>query len=238
MRHLIFGGRSPIALAVSKQLIKSGSEVHLVTRSIDTQIQDVANDLRVSHLHECDLHDSQRATALAIQVDGMAKGLNGIAFLHRYRSDIQNPIGQYAVEVYTPYQILESLAKVPRLNELAVVLTSSPAATGVVSDQNFQYHASKAATEQLVRFASVRFAKNKLRTNGINPGALVFKERAAEFYKNNPQILEEAENSIPLGRVAQVSDVASVVTFLLSEASSFINGQIINVDGGLSSISH
>ena len=238
MRYLIFGGRSPIALAVSKQLIKSGSEVHLVTRSIDTQIQAVAKDLQVSQLHECDLHDSQKAITLAIQVNGMAKGLNGIAFLHRYRGDKQNPIEQYAVEVYTPYQILESLAKVSRLHELSVVLTSSPAATSVVSDQNFQYHASKAATEQLVRFASVRFAKDKLRTNGVNPGALVFKERAAEFYKNNPQILETAVKSIPLGRIAQVSDIASVVMFLLSESSSFINGQIINVDGGLSNITH
>lgn len=234
MRHLIFGGRSPIALAISKLLIENGSEVHLATRSIDTQLRDVANELKISHLHECDLHDSQSAVALATQVDGMTNGLNGIAFLHRYRSDKQDPIEQYAVEVYTPYQILESLANAHRSVELTAVLTSSPAATSVVSDQNFQYHASKAATEQLIRFASVRFAKNKLRTNGINPGAFVFKERATEYYENNPQILEIAENAVPLGRIATVDEIARVVVFLMSESSSFINGQILNIDGGRS----
>ena len=173
-----------------------------------------------------------------MKVDGIAKDLNGVGFFHRYRSLKPNPIEQYAVEVYSPFLILESLAPVLRPNELAIVLTSSPAATGVVADQDFQYHASKAATEQLVRFASVRFARNKLRTNGVNPGAFVFKDRAAQFYIDNPQVLETAKNSNPLGRIASVDEVAAVAMFLLSGSSSFINGQIINVDGGLSNINH
>jgi 3-oxoacyl-[acyl-carrier protein] reductase len=140
------------------------------------------------------------------------------------------------VEVLTPFQILETLSKVVRVSELAVVLTSSPAATKVVPDQDFQYHASKAATEQLIRFASVRFAKNMIRTNGINPGSFVYKERAANFYKSNPQILIDAESSIPLGRMATVDDVAEVVYFLLSKKSSYINGEIINLHGGKSNL--
>ncbi len=238
MSVLIFGGRSPIALELCKQLRDTSREVHLVTRKIDPEIQKIASQLKISMLHQCDLLNSMATIDFVSKVDQQVNGLRGIVFLHRYRSKIHDPSAQYAVEVYTPYQILESLAKVSRLNELSVVLTSSPAATSVVSDQNFQYHASKAATEQLVRFASVRFAINKLRTNGINPGALIFKERASEFYKDNPHILETAVNSIPLGRIAQVSDIASVVMFLLSESSSFINGQIIKVDAGLSNISH
>ena len=238
MTTLVFGGRSPIALALCKQLRDNSREVHLVTRKIDPEIQKITSQLNISALHQCDLLNPMAAIDFVSKVDQQVNGLRGIVFLHRYRSKIHDPFAQYAVEVHTPHQILESLAKVSRLNELSVVLTSSPAATSVVSDQNFQYHASKAATEQLVRFASVRFAKDKLRTNGVNPGALVFKERAAEFYKNNPQILETAVNSIPLGRIAQVSDIASVVMFLLSESSSFINGQIISVDGGLSNITH
>lgn len=236
MRYLIFGGRSPIALAICKQLIEIGNEVHLVTRSIDHEIQAVADDLKVSHLHECNLNDSQAAIALTLKVNGLPRGLNGIAFLHRYRNSEPDPFEQYAVEVYTPYQILESLSRVSRQSELAIVFTTSPAATKVVPDQDFQYHASKAATGQLIRFASVRFANQMLRTNGVNPGSFVFKKRAAEFYKNSPQVLEIAEKSIPLGRIATVDEVAAVAVFLLSESSSFVNGQTINVDGGLSNI--
>ena len=236
MRYLIFGGRSPIALALCKQLIETGQNVHLVTRQINSEIQAIASLLKIEHLHECDLQDSQRAIALASEIDALVKGLDGIAFLHRYRSNQPKPLDQYAVEVFAPFKILESLANATRQKELAVVLTSSPAAMRVVEDQDFQYHASKSATEQLVRFASVRFAKSKLRTNGINPGSFVFKERAAEFYKDNPQVLETAKNSNPLGRIASVDEVAAVAMFLLSKSSSFINGQIINVDGGYSNI--
>lgn len=45
MRYLIFGGRSPIALTVCKQLIEIGNEVHLVTRSIDNEIMGIADEL-------------------------------------------------------------------------------------------------------------------------------------------------------------------------------------------------
>ena len=232
MTYLVFGGRSPIALALCKQLIDSGREVHLVTREVDAEIQAIATRLKISALYQCNLFDTESAINLATKIDQKVNHLSGIAFLHRYREGKSSPIDQYVVEVLTPFKILESLAKVSRDNELAVVLTSSPAATKVVSDQDFQYHASKASIEQLVRFSSVRFAENKFRTNGINPGTYVYKERASDFYRENPEVLKMAERLIPLGRMASVDEIAAVVMFLLGEQSSFINGTIITVDGG------
>ena len=236
MWYLIFGGRSPIALALCKQLIETGQNVHLVTRSSDSEMKKTARELKIDHLHECDLQESHRAIALVSEIDAQVEGLDGIAFLHRYRSNQPKPLDQYTVEVYTPFQILESLANATRQKELAVVLTSSPAAMRVVEDQDFQYHASKSATEQLVRFASVRFAESKLRTNGINPGSFVYKERAAKFYDDNPESVKIAKSSVPLGRMATVEEIASVAMFLLGPSSSYINGEIINIDGGYSNI--
>ena len=232
MSVLVFGGRSPIALALCKQLIDSGLEVHLVTRKVDAEIQTIATRLKISSLHQCNLLDTESAINLVTKIDQKVNHLSGIAFLHRYRESKSSPIDQYVVEVLTPFKILESLAKVFRDNELAVVLTSSPAATQVVADQDFQYHASKAAIEQLVRFSSVRFAERKLRTNGINPGTYVYKERASDFYRENPEILKTAEKLIPLGRLATVDEIAAVTMFLLGKQSSFVNGAIITVDGG------
>ena len=232
MSVLVFGGRSPIALALCKQLIENGRQVHLVTREVDAEIQAIASKLKISALHQCNLLDTESAINLVTKIDQEVNLLSGIAFLHRYREIKSNSIDQYVVEVLTPFKILESLAKVSRDEELAVVLTSSPAATKVVSDQDFQYHASKAAIEQLVRFSSVRFAENKLRTNGVNPGTYVYKERAANFYRENPDVLKAAEKLIPLGRLASVDEIAAVTMFLLGKQSSFINGAIIKVDGG------
>ena len=75
-----------------------------------------------------------------------------------------------------------------------------------------------------------------MRVNGINPGSFVYKERAADFYKQNPAVIEAVKQSVPLGRMANVEEIASVASFLLSESSSYINGEIINIDGGISNL--
>ena len=233
---LIFGGRSPIALSVCDQLVKSGAKVHLATRKIDENIQKISRKLQIEELHEIDLRDTEISRSRVRSIVEANAELTGLAFIHRYRELNFSASEQHAVEVLSPFQIIEDLSQVSRTQELSVVLTTSPAADRIVSDQSFYYHASKAATNQIVRYSAVNFAKSKLRTNGVNPGTFVFKDRAAEYYKQNPQIVAQAEQSVPLGRMASVSEIASVFLFLLSPASSFVNGQIINVDGGISSL--
>ena len=154
--------------------------------------------------------------------------------MHRYRSQTSNPLKQYEVEVYTPYEIIEALTSRNRSKQLAIVIFTSPASHHVVGDQDFQYHASKAALSQLVRFGSVHFPANNLRINGVSPGSFIFKQRAAEFYAKNPEIVARANNLIPLSRMGTVSEIASVAAFLLADTSSYMNGQILEIDGGLS----
>jgi len=233
---LIFGGRSPIALSVCDQLVKSGAKVHLATRKIDDEIQKISRKLQIEELHEIDLRDTEISRSRVKSIVEANAELTGLAFIHRYRELSFSASEQHAVEVLSPFQIIEDLSKMSRTQELAIVLTTPAAADHVVSDQSFYFHASKAATNQIVRYSAVNFAKNKLRTNGVNPGTFVFKDRAAEYYKQNQQIVAQAEQSVPLGRMASVSEIASVFLFLLSPASSFVNGQIINVDGGISSL--
>ncbi len=236
MSALVYGGRSPIALEMCRQLAGAGHEVHLVTRVRDEAIVALAKENGCSEVHECNLEDSTKSIELALKIDSQVGGLDAVAFAHRYRSDISAPLKQYSVEVYTPYEILEALARQNRAEECAVVLLTSPAAHSVVGDQDFQYHASKAALSQLVRFGSVRLVSQNLRINGLSPGSFIFKQRAADFYTKNPQIVDRAEKLIPLSRMGTVEEIASVALFLLSEQSNYMNGQILEVDGGLSNI--
>lgn len=234
MAALVYGGRSPIALALCEQLAASGQEVHLVTRHRDEVIVKLASDHNCKHVHECDLEDAKKSIALALEIDSKVDGLDAVAFVHRYRTAISNPVKQYEVEVYTPYEIIDALASQSRDKQCAVVLTTSPAARNIVGDQDFQYHASKAALSQLVRFGAVRFASKNLRVNGVSPGSFVFKQRAADFYTKNPEVVARANRLIPLARMGTVTEIASVASFLLSDKSSYMNGQILEVDGGLS----
>ena len=234
MAALVYGGRSPIALALCEQLADSGQEVHLITRNRDEAIVNLASEHHCEHVHQCDLEDAKVSIALALEIDDKVGGLEAVAFVHRYRNQTSNPLKQYEVEVYTPYEIIEALAERSRNKQCSVVLTTSPAARNIVGDQDFQYHASKAALSQLVRFGAVRFAANNLRINGVSPGSFIFKQRAAEFYAKNPDVVARANQLIPLARMGTVTEVANVAAFLLSDKSSYINGQILEVDGGLS----
>jgi len=235
MAALVYGGKSPIALAVCSQLSREGHSVHLVTRQLDAEIQRLGLESGCAQVHGCDLTDGAQSVALAERIDEEEEGLRAVAFVHRYRG-VDDPESQYSVEVLTPYRILEALYKRSRKTECAVVLTTSPAARSVLLDQGFQYHASKAAISELVRYGSVRFADNNVRVNGVSPGSFVFKERAANFYAENPEILELVEQVVPLSRMAVVDEIASVVAFLLGDQSRYVNGQIIEVDGGISCV--
>ena len=236
MSALVYGGRSPIALEICRQLAGAGHDVHLVTRTRDDAINRLAKENNCFEVHECDLEDSAKSIELAAKIDSQVGGLDAVVFAHRYRSEVSVPLRQYAVEVYTPFEILEALAARTRENECIVLLVTSPGAHLVLADQNFQYHASKAALSQLVRFGSVRFASRKIRINGLSPGSFIFKQRAADFYSKNPQIVDRANKLIPLSRMGTVDEIASVAHFLLSKQSSYLNGQILEVDGGLSTL--
>jgi len=233
---LIYGGRSPIAIALCRELAESGYAVHLVSRTRDKEVVELAKRIGCADVVECDLENTDESARLALSIDSTANDLDAVAFVHRYRDPNPDPLRQFVVEVLTPYKILEALAERNRKTECSVVITTSPAANRVVGDQDFFYHASKAALTQLVRYGSVKFAPRNIRVNGISPSSFVFKQRAANFYKENPQIVKRANELIPLGRMGEVDEMAKAMAFLLGSDASYISGQIIEVDGSLSNL--
>ena len=58
------------------------------------------------------------------------------------------------------------------------------------------------------------------------------------YYEDSPKLNALYQKIIPLGRMCTTEDVANVISFLCSEKAAFVNGQNIDVDGGLSAVSH
>jgi len=95
------------------------------------------------------------------------------------------------------------------------------------------YCIAKAGVVMLTRVLAMELASDKIRVNDIAPGAV--KTELNESLWKDPKTLEwmEEEAGIPLGYAAQPSDIAGAALFLASDASSYITGTTIVVDGGV-----
>lgn len=93
------------------------------------------------------------------------------------------------------------------------------------------YTASKGAIANLTKGMAVDWAKHGINVNGIAPG--FFKTELNEALVANPEFSSWLEKRTPMGRWAEVEELVGASVFLASGASSFVTGQIIYVDGGM-----
>jgi len=89
------------------------------------------------------------------------------------------------------------------------------------------YGAGKAGVIQLTKYLAVYLAKYGIRVNCISPGAF-----PSEYVKKNKDFIKKLEEKIPLGRIGNPKELKGATIFLLSEASSYITGHNLIVDGG------
>lgn len=94
------------------------------------------------------------------------------------------------------------------------------------------YSISKAGVVMLTQLLAADLARYNIRVNAIGPGMV--KTGFSEPMWGNPDMLKALESQIPLGRLAEPEEIMSVALFLASDASSYITGQTIYVDGGSS----
>ena len=111
----------------------------------------------------------------------------------------------------------------------SIVVTSSTNATYVESNLA-HYNASKGGVEALIRSAALELAWHGIRVNGIAPSMV--KTRAA-FMTSDTTGAPEYLKRVPMGRFADPPEIAAAVAFLASGQASYITGQTLILDGGL-----
>jgi len=113
----------------------------------------------------------------------------------------------------------------------AIVTTTSP--DGFKSNQKYgPYCASKAGVISLTKTLALECAPLKIRVNTVAPGETNTPMGGNEMYGWDQKLIEEHEQLIPMGRFAEPEDIAKVVLFLVTDASLYITGDMILVDGG------
>jgi enoyl-[acyl-carrier protein] reductase III len=91
---------------------------------------------------------------------------------------------------------------------------------------------SKAALEALTRYLAVELAGKNIIVNAVSGG--VVDTEALKHFPNRDELLAEAQQKTPAGRMVEIDDMVNAIMFLLSDGSSMIRGQTIIVDGGVS----
>jgi 3-oxoacyl-[acyl-carrier protein] reductase len=124
-------------------------------------------------------------------------------------------------------------AKLKKSNDCSIV-TFSTVAAKIGMPYHASIAASKAAVEGFTKSIAAEFANINIRANCIAPS--LTDTTLAKALLSTPEKQDASAKRHPLGRIGEPKDIASMAKFLLSDDASWITGQVLHVDGGISSI--
>jgi NAD(P)-dependent dehydrogenase (short-subunit alcohol dehydrogenase family) len=114
----------------------------------------------------------------------------------------------------------------------SIINIASTTGLKVIGKKSSCYAIAKAGETMLTRGLAWDLGIYNIRVNCISPGP-INKTEMARFIWSDPEILKEKQAVLPLGRMGEPSEIANVALFLASDASSYITGHTVVVDGGL-----
>ena len=120
----------------------------------------------------------------------------------------------------------------PYLNDNGGVVFISSGTTRFCLPGYSVYSSLKGAVEVFTKYVAKEFGNRGIRANIVAPGAIETDFNNAAI-RNNPQVKSFIASQTPLGRVGMADDIGSVVAFLCTEDAKWINGQRIEVSGGI-----
>jgi 3-oxoacyl-[acyl-carrier protein] reductase len=235
-RVVVTGGARGMGRAHGAALSAAGASVVLVDIDADevastakelsragTEVSAVPGDITV------------RGTAEAI-IDAAATTLGGLDILVHNAGLMYSLTGLadtddadfrrlFAVNVDAPVFLTRAALPLLKASRYGRVIFISSQWGQVPDGHSYGYMASKAAQLGLMKAMAKEFARDQILVNAITPGAVMTRMVPEEYY-------ETERGSIPLGRLAEPSEIAAVVAFLASDAASFMTGQTVAVNGG------
>ena len=225
--YLIIGGSSGIGKAIRQQLISSGNNVYATYFQKDTFATEenyFSLDVRSEHPDLSFLPDV---------LDGFVYCPGAIDLKPFNRIKEASIIEDLNLQVMGAVRILQLiLPKLKASGQGSVVLFST-----VAVQTGFPFHAqvaiSKGAIEGLTRSLAAEFAPT-IRFNAIAPS--LTNTPLAEKLLSSPEKIEANGQRHPLKRIGEAEDIAEAACFLLTDKSSWMTGQILHVDGGMSSL--
>lgn len=228
---LVVGGTRGVGRALVNTLVEEGQHVSVLGRRPPNE-QD--NQLEQVDHWTVDLRDQPRLGEALADIISKNGRLSSLVFFQRFRGDGDNWAGELETSLTATRNVIEYLAdKFDESQDKSIVIVSSSASHFVAAEQPLSYHVGKAGLNQMVRYYAVTLGTKGIRVNGVSPGTTL-KEESQHFYLQNEPLHQLYQTIIPLGRMGTAKELANVIAFLCSAKASFVTGQNIAVDGGVS----
>lgn len=229
-RHiLIVGGTKGAGKMAVEIFAKAGCRVSVIARSLP-----VGNKTPLQRIKywQADILDEPAVRKVLAEIIKQRGDITGLVFFQRYRGTGDSWSEELATSLTATKQMIEILVDEFNLKNCAIVLVSSINSALISQQLSVGYHVAKAGLNQMVRYYAVALGPRGIRVNSVSPGTFLKKETEDYFLKNKP-LVSLYKKMIPLGRMCRAEEVVQPILFLCGEQSSFITGQDLVVDGGL-----
>lgn len=224
---VVVGGTSGIGASLVAQLLEDGATVFNISRSTYAADQ-------VKHI-ALDVTDEFTAIeGLPEQIDGLVYCPGSINLKPFTSLSLLDFTQEMNINLFGAIKVIKACLKgLRKSGHASVVLFSTVAVT-----QGMSYHASiasaKGAVEGLTKSLAAEYSRQNIRFNAIAP-SLTNTPLAAHLLASDEKI-KASEERHPLKKIGSAADVAAMALLLLSDQGSWITGQIIHMDGGMSSV--
>lgn len=226
---LIVGGTRGIGRAVVRMLAKKNHILSVIARHPPSKTGQPTQNV---HYWAVDLLDRESLLSVLEEIIQRNGKLSHLVCLQRYRGEEDDWVGEIETTLTSTKILIEYLTdKFDGLGDNSIVLASS-VATHFVVDQPLSYHVGKSGIEQMIRYYAVKLGPKGIRINGVSLGTII-KEENKDYFLKNERLYNFYEGITPLRRMGTDEEIANVIEFLCSPKSSFITGQVLVVDGGL-----
>jgi len=229
--YLIIGGSKGIGKAFIQECLLEDIKVSLISRN--------SIDIKHSNLYNFN-HDLENISELNSTLQSIIDkngSIDTITFFQKFRPQhetINILESECKVSLESTQVIIEFMKNFFKKDGLnSIVLIGSIANSYIAQEQPASYHIAKSGLLGLMKYYAVTLGELNIRVNSISPSTVI-KNENKEFYRQNKDLYDLYSSLSPLNRVAQAEDIVHMVNFLISNKASFITGQDIIIDGGIS----
>ncbi len=236
------GGNGKLGMFVSKALSEKGAKVIILGRNNKSE-KNAINILRNSYFYKCDITNEKEIEKVSKKIIDKFKrvdvlincaGLSMPGKIFELTTEMWDD--SYAVNIKGAFLCVKYFGEIMRKQKKGNIIHFGSIYGSVSSDENIYsdgkfessliYATTKSALINFTRYLATHLSKYGIRANLLSPGGFIDERNKDEFFR------KKYCEKTPLGRMADEDDLKGVILFLASDASRYITGENILVDGG------